>query len=130
MYRAGLFERAREAGKTVFVRSMFLQGLVTLSPEDAARRLPVCARAVETLDAFCVAHGIARRSFAVSYARHRSQDAMLVAGADTTHQLLENHTLSLEPMYPVELCDEWDRAWPIDDPRLVDPSRWVPIQAA
>jgi aryl-alcohol dehydrogenase-like predicted oxidoreductase len=130
MYRAGLFGRARDAGKTVFVRSVFLQGLITLPPADAARRLPLGGRAVETLDAFCTAHGIERRRFAVSYARHRSHDAMLVIGSETTEQLLDNHKLSLEPPYAAELCDEWDRAWPVDDPALVDPSGWAPTPTA
>jgi aryl-alcohol dehydrogenase-like predicted oxidoreductase len=130
LYRAGLFEQARAAGKQVFVRSVFLQGLVTLSPDDAARRLPMSARAVETLDAFCKSHGIGRRQFAVGYARHRAPDAVLVIGCETTDQLLENHAFSLEPACTAELCEAWDREWPADDPALVDPSRWVDVRVA
>ena len=90
MRRAGLLARAEAARKRVFIRSVFLQGLMLLEPDEAARRLPPAAAAVERLDAFCAEHKVDRRTFAVGYARHHAANALLVIGSETPAQVAEN----------------------------------------
>lgn len=124
MHRAGLLARADAAGKRVFVRSVFLQGLMLLEPADAARRLPPAAAAIESLDAFCAEHTIDRPRFVVGYARHHAPNALLVIGSETPQQVAENCRLISEGSLDPQLYEEWDAVWPDDDQLLVDPSRW------
>jgi aryl-alcohol dehydrogenase-like predicted oxidoreductase len=129
MHRTGLFARAEAAGKKVFVRSVFLQGLMLLEPRDAARRLPPAAAAVARLDAFCVEHMTDRRRFAVGYARHHAPNALLVIGSETPAQVADNCRLLSEAPLDPRLYEEWDEVWPSDDQLLVDPSRWPKVEA-
>jgi aryl-alcohol dehydrogenase-like predicted oxidoreductase len=124
MWRAGLFARAEAEGKTVFVRSVFLQGLMLLQPREAARRLPYAAEAIECLDAFCVEHAIDRLSFALGYARHRAPNALVVIGSETRAQVADNCELIVQAPPDPRLYAEWDAVWPSDDPLLVNPSLW------
>lgn len=127
MRRAGLLTRAEAAGMTVFLRSVFLQGLMLLAPQEAARRLPHAAAAVECLDAFCAEHGIDRLSFALGYARHRAPNAFLVIGSETSEQVADNCRLVVQAPSDPQLYARWDATWTDDDPLLVDPSRWDAI---
>jgi aryl-alcohol dehydrogenase-like predicted oxidoreductase len=121
MHRGGLLERAEAAGKTLFVRSVFLQGLMLMEPDEVARTLPAATGAVTRLDAFCTERDIDRRQFAVRYARHRAPNAPLVIGSETPNQVADNCRLVLEEPFDPQL----DAAWPVDDPALVDPSTWT-----
>lgn len=128
MRRAGLFARAAAAGKKVFVRSVFLQGLILLEPAEAARRLPPAAAAIERLDAFCTEHAVDRRGFAVGYARHHVPNALLVIGSETPAQVADNCRLIAQAPSDAQLYEEWDAAWPEDDPLLVNPAHWPAAQ--
>lgn len=108
----------------MFVRSVFLQGLMLLEPEQAALRLPPAVPLLRRLDAFCVERGIDRRRFAVGYVRHCAPDALLVIGSETADQVAENCRLVLEAPEDPRFYAEWDGVYPDDDPTLVDPSVW------
>lgn len=125
MHRAGLLARAEARGKRLFLRSVFLQGVVLMAPQEAARRLPFASGIVECFDAFCAERHVDRRRFAIGYARRRAPGAVLVIGADAPAQVQENCSLALADPIAESWCAEWDAAWPDDDPILVDPSRWL-----
>jgi aryl-alcohol dehydrogenase-like predicted oxidoreductase len=125
MERAGVFARARERGKTVFIRSAYLQGLALVSPELAPARIPFAGEAVCAFQRFCEAQGLSRQQFAISYVRHLAPEAKLIIGAETAAQARENCSLfeacSLDPA----LHAEWTARWPEDIELLVSPHRWL-----
>lgn len=130
MYRAGLPPLAQGKGKKLFLRSVFLQGLMLLDPEEAARRLPSAVPLLSSLEAFCEKRDLDRRRFALGYVRHRMPNALLVIGSETVDQVAENCRLVLEACEDdPTLYAEWDVAYPEDDPALVDPSTWTLEQA-
>lgn len=123
MVRAGVFSRARDLGKTVFVRSVFLQGLVFLSPDSAAR-VPEGENAVRTLGAFCEHNGVGIRKFVLDHIRWAAPGAMLVIGAETAEQICENCSLfTAAPCNPL-LHEQWAKLWIVDHPGLIDPRSW------
>ncbi len=124
MRSAGLLARAEAAGKKLFVRSVFLQGLIVLEPGEAARRLPLAAGAVMSLTAFCTQHRIDRRRFAIGYVRHLAPEALLVIGSETPFQVKDNCAMVTDSQGDRRLYEEWDEAWPSDDPVLVNPHLW------
>jgi aryl-alcohol dehydrogenase-like predicted oxidoreductase len=125
LVRNQFFTRAAAAGCTVFVRSVFLQGLVLLRPAELPPAMPFAVRALATLGSFCRQHGLAPAHLALSYALQRAGPAArIVMGVDSAAQLREDIALFQQEPVSASLLDEWDRLWPDDDPLLVDPSRW------
>jgi hypothetical protein len=50
--------------------------------------------------------------------------ARFIVGAETPEQIRNNcHTHATMAVVD-RLCEEWDKAWPEDDARMVNPSRW------
>ena len=80
---SGLWERARRAGKRVFVRSVYFQGMALADAAEVRARAPDAAEMIEAYARFCELHGLDRRRFAVDYVRNRLPGAVLVIGAET-----------------------------------------------
>lgn len=117
---SGLYERARRAGKRVFVRSVYFQGMALADADAVRARAPAAADMVRAYAEFCRRHGLDRRQFAIDYVRHRLPHAVLVIGAETADQVRENCRLMAAAPVDASLCDAWDRAWRSSDDAVVD----------
>lgn len=126
MQRRGVFDRARELGKTVFVRSVYLQGLVVIEPNSVPAAIPGAADAVSAYRRFCEANRVEPRQFAIDYALDRAPDSILVIGADNADQAKGNCEAVSQATVATTLCNAWDEVWPEDFEELVDPSLWPP----
>jgi spore coat polysaccharide biosynthesis protein SpsF len=124
MARANVFEQADRAGKQVFARSIYLQGLALMDPAAAPDGICHAKTALTAFAEFCRSHQLDRKRFAVEYVRHRAPKALLVLGAETSQQALENCALTETMTTPSAMVDAWDAAWPEDLAELIDPSRW------
>lgn len=120
---------AHAAKKFLVVRSIFLQGLVLLKPADVPVTIPSAVAAVATLREFCQQHGLDVREFAYDYIRASYPSAFLVMGSETPEQVAENCRLVHRAPINPRLIEAWDKAWPTDDPVLVNPSCWPLILA-
>ena len=124
MERAGVFVRAKEREKTVFIRSVYLQGLALMSSESAPPHIPCAREALRTLQRFCEEHGLNRQQFAVAYVRHLAPECKVIIGAETAAQARENCALfEARPLDP-NLHAEWTARWPEDVELLISPHRW------
>ena len=122
--RAGVVDEASHSGRSIFIRSVYLQGLVLMHPGQVERRLPAAARAVTTFCDFCESHNVDRAKFSVDYVRHCAPEGILVIGAETTPQVKRNCALLEEPSCDPALFDEWDAIWPQDDDTFIHPPAW------
>lgn len=122
--KAGVLAAARDSGKTVFVRSVYLQGLALMDPGRLPARMSFASPAVSALDGFCRRHGLDRRTFCLGYARDRFPHAVLVVGAETPGQVTANCEALRDRRTDAAWYDEWDAEWPESDPRLVNPAAW------
>ena len=123
---AGFFARARAAGKTVHVRSVYLQGVAFLELERLPAHLEGLREPLRTLDELARAHACPRARLFLQYARSLGADG-LVLGCEALWQLDSNLQLwgappipELQTLLDEGLCEQLGRA----QPHLVDPSRW------
>ncbi|MGC4073524.1 MAG: aldo/keto reductase [Nibricoccus sp.] len=123
MARAGVFEKAASLQKTVFVRSVFLQGLVFLTP-NVANRIPNGRKAVLALHDFCSRNQLDVRSFSMHHVCYGAPGAQLVVGAETAVQVGENCRAFADVMPAPSIHEEWNQLWPNDYIELLDPRRW------
>lgn len=123
MLRSRVLDKARERGVMVFIRSVYLQGLVLMEAAGLPPRLSFARKALNAYAQFCRNHGLERDAFALAYARGRFGGTTIV-GAESADQVERNCRLVREGAFPGVLLEAWDRAWPEDQEKLIDPSRW------
>jgi hypothetical protein len=77
MQQAGVFERARECGKSVFVRSVYLQRLALLEPDNVPIAIPGAREAISALVRFCDHRSVSRQRFTQNYIRWMASESPL-----------------------------------------------------
>src|SRR5439155_24255220 len=91
--RSGLLDRAVRAGKAVFARSVFLQGVAHLSPEALPVRLGAAgwelAGPLASVHRWCAARGLRPCEAFLGFARCLAPARVLI-GCETAAQLSEN----------------------------------------
>jgi len=123
MLRAGVLEKARRCGVMVFIRSVYLQGLALMKADSVPPHLSFACQALSAYAEFCREQGLERDAFALAYARQRYGGTTIV-GAESASQVKRNCRLVKEGAIPDGLLEAWDRVWPEDHEKLIDPSRW------
>lgn len=125
MVDAGVFGRARQQGKTVFVRSVFLQGLALMEPDDAPREIAGARDAVRRLSEFCSTKGVGRRDFAIGYMGRRAEGHPLLVGCETVEQLADNCDSAENRRVSDSVLDEWDGLLAGSElGNVIDPRTW------
>lgn len=123
---AGFFAKARAAGKTVHVRSVYLQGVAFLELERLPPHLEGLRAPLRALDELARAHACPRARLFLQYAQDLGASG-LVLGCEALWQLDSNLQLwdappipELQTLLDGGLGEQLGRA----QPHLVDPSRW------
>ena len=119
--RQGIFESARKKNKTIFVRSVYLQGLLLLDPEDLPRHMLFSKSALSLLRETARKGQLSPKVLALSYVVQNAGEALIVIGAEEPSQVTENVDL-LKKAQQVSL---WDLAFLAqEDPKLINPAAW------
>ncbi|MDF2723755.1 MAG: aldo/keto reductase [Paenibacillus sp.] len=95
-----------EAGKAVFVRSVFLQGLFYMKEEDLPPALQLAREPLVLLRRLCERYGVSIAQAAVSFIRDMPGVSSLVIGAEKTEQVLDNVRLVSGPPLQEEMREE------------------------
>ena len=99
MIYSGAFERMAKKGIAVFVRSVFMQGVFFLDPDNIGDPLleEHAAPHIRTLRQLSQHEGVSVAQLAISYVRDTAGVTSLVLGCDTKGQLMENTSLMEGP---------------------------------
>ena len=129
--RQHFFDAAARAGKRVFIRSVFLQGLLFATDEDFARR----QERIRYLDRDRARLWIGRvrelaerfsmpvHSLALAYVREAFPEARVLIGVETVEQAERNLTAWRSPL-PVGALEEVERAFSSVEDEIVHPPYW------
>ena len=88
--KAGFFKAALKNQKIVYLRSVFLQGLVLMEPENIPPHLSKAKKYSRQLAQLCLAHGLTARDIALKYVHLQMPEAKIVLGVETLEQLKDN----------------------------------------
>ncbi|MFP4501270.1 MAG: aldo/keto reductase [Candidatus Hydrogenedentota bacterium] len=120
---SGLLERAQAADRLCCVRSLYLQGLLTMPPEAAATRLPAAKEASERWHAFAREHGMQPPELAIRFGL--ALDTPLVIGAETPEQVEATIAWAHGPAVTRELLDDLAaRLAPSLEDMIISPWHW------
>lgn len=120
----GLLETALAGGRTIVVRSVFLQGVLVLAPSELPPSLAFAAGVVERWRSLCEQHGLAPDEAALRWARTAVPDALVLVGCESRAQVARNAALwragPLEEAFLAGLA-----SLPAAPERLLDPRAWT-----
>lgn len=121
----GSLERLSQGGVAVFVRSVFLQGLVFRDPEQLEPEMAWCRPVLSQFRTLCQEFGMRPEELAVSFLLTLPQISGLVLGCETVEQVEANANLvnSARKLTAGQMA-EIERAFLNTDPRVLNPSCW------
>lgn len=121
--RARAFERAEQCGMEVYVRSVFLQGLLLMNPHKLPPHLQFAQSIVERADALARELGVSRQVLALQYVKTAFPNARIIVGAETAEQVQENLAAWKAPV-PAGIMERVREVFPNIDDNILDPRKW------
>ncbi len=121
----GGLQKLKDAGMAVFVRSVFLQGLVFHTPADLGPEMQFCAPYLQKYLCLCREFDLSPAVLALSFVLSVPGVTSAVLGCDNPGQVEENARL-FEKVVQLT-SDQWAQlrqAFLDIDPRVVDPRIW------
>lgn len=119
------FEIANQMQKKVFIRSVYLQGLLTMSDEDLINKnmswaIPYLLR----LRQFNHDNKIDIKSFALNAIIEKAVNSFIITGVDNIDQLKQNISLLNNDIFSKNILNDWWDNLPILPEKLLNPSLW------
>ena len=126
MVDAGVFESAARKGKTIFVRSIFLQGLLVMSPAEVAEKLPFAYEAALEWHRLADELGFSKQWLALAGGKKLA--CPLVIGSESPEQIRENAEMfSNAGLTDTVFADINRRMQPFLNEKILNPSQWKQI---
>ena len=129
LYRQGFFPRARELGRTIYVRSLFLQGVAHLDPATLPASLRALIEPMRIIAACAARLGVAPRALYLAFGRE-IPGAHPVLGCETDGQLGELLADWTSEAVDAATISQLLDALPTLEEEVVDPSKWTETEAA
>jgi len=120
---AGVFNLADAKGKQVYIRSVFLQGLLLMKAEDVPSNLALVKPTLGKIDKLCGQYQYSRQKIALLYIKGKYPQAKIILGAETPTQLGQNLNIWEDIFTSTSDINEFD-GLSIEDERIINPSFW------
>jgi len=125
----GVFAAAARSGKVVFVRSVFLQGLLVMPEESVPEPLQAVLPARRRLAALAADAGVSLAELAVRYLLGLDGVRSLLTGVETPDQIRANIEMIRRGPLPPEVMAAVEQTVPELPEEVLDPGRWWPVDA-
>ena len=122
--RTGIIKKLSDMGVTVFVRSVYLQGLFFKNTDELPEKIRSAKRPLDRLHALARDNGISMAEMAFCFMRDTEGIDSLVLGADTPAQLRESASLASAATLPRSLLDKILEISEEIEPVTVRPWEW------
>lgn len=123
--KAGVFNQAKTLGKKIYIRSIFLQGLILMEEEALSPSMSFAGGVIRKIGTLAKKMGLSRAELAFVYVNTRWPQAKIVIGVETAEQLRRN--IALSQMEKSEtIVEEVERVFfnGVED-RILNPSLWA-----
>lgn len=88
--KAGIFDLAQDIGKQIYIRSIFLQGLLLMPPNALPEHMRFAAPVLGRLTSFAQDVGLNIMELCIGYIKNVFPHVRLIFGAETPEQVREN----------------------------------------
>jgi len=90
MLQSGFFDLAQDLGKAVYVRSLFLQGLLFMNPDSIPAHLELARKPLSALRKIAITRNMSIAEICIAYAKCLPGNTSLVVGCRSAEQLQED----------------------------------------
>jgi aryl-alcohol dehydrogenase-like predicted oxidoreductase len=121
---AGVFEEAERCGKQIYLRSVFLKGLLFISAGDLPESMRFATPVIERLVDFSNKTDFSLKQLALGYVKSAYSAAKVIFGCETVDQATENFTLwktELPPQIIEKLRGEFQNI----PEKILNPALWT-----
>jgi len=119
----GIFELAREYGKKIFVRSVFLQGLLMMQEQMLPAKMQFTVSVLRKYSALAEKAQKTKQQLALGFARRSFSGAYVLFGADSAVQVGEN-VASWRTDLNDEIINNAFELFADVDEKILNPSLW------
>lgn len=121
----GGLEKLRAAGKIVFVRSVYLQGLIFQDPQQLDSKMEFCRDTLVKFRSLCDKWNMSPETLAISYVLSLPGITSLVLGSETVGQMEQNVALiEAAPTLSSHQLEEIHETFRNVDQRVINPNQW------
>jgi aryl-alcohol dehydrogenase-like predicted oxidoreductase len=119
----GVFDFAVQNKKDIYIRSVFLQGLILLTGSELPDQMKFAKEVLDDLNAFCRDNGLSRWELAISYVKCRYPESYVLFGAEAVKQV-EDNIARWDYTVGEELMRTIDERYGHVDENIINPLRW------
>ena len=124
LLRDDMLNHLHKKGKLLFARSVFLQGLFFLHPDQLKGNLTAVRPFLEQLHLLAKKEGLTIAELAFSYIRHMQPITSMVLGAENSYQVEQNVQLMSAPPLRKEASDQIAELFNAVPEDLITPGNW------
>ena len=121
--KCNFFDYVEKYHKIIFCRSIFLQGLLRMAPQDAESKLSGSGEIINKYRQLCNKYKISPLNFAGGYIKRKKNINYCVFGVDNLSQLKEGLKLN-KTVLPDVAAEEADKLFENVDKKILDPRQW------
>ena len=119
------FSIAAKNKKEIFVRSIYLQGLLLMSNEDIKLKgMEWTSQYIRELSDFVLEKGVNYKDFIIKAIQDKAPKAKFIFGIESKDQLIENINILRLKFKFHKIIDEWWDNLPLFPEKLLNPSLW------
>jgi aryl-alcohol dehydrogenase-like predicted oxidoreductase len=120
---AGVFELAEDVEKTIYIRSIFLQGLLLVNSVDLPEEMQFTVEVIRKLDVLSQYTGLSKQDLALGYVKKAYPKTKIVFGVETPGQIRGN-LKSWERTLPHGCVERMQEEFGYVEERILNPSLW------
>ena len=120
---AGVFDLAKEMSKTIYIRSVFLQGLILMKADEIPGDMEFARPVLKKVNALTEEFSATPQEIALGYLKEKLPEAKLIFGVDTPGQLAENINC-WERKLPANLIPMASKYFEQIDETILNPTLW------
>ena len=122
--RSGMLARVVEAGLAIFLRSIYLQGLLVMPLEGIMPQLQAVVPVRRTLHRICDEAGMTMAELALRYGLSLAGTTGVLTGVETVAQMATNLEIAARGPLPRDVVQAINRAVPDLPDTLLNPWHW------
>ncbi|MCK4820652.1 aldo/keto reductase [bacterium] len=121
--KAGVFRLAEDNGKQIYVRSVFLQGLLLVNSDNLPANMQFAFEVLKMLEVLSQETGLSKQDLALGYVKQAFPKAKIVFGVETLGQLNDN-LKSWKSALPVDIIEYAQEEFKYVEERVLNPTLW------